>query len=106
MASKRLSFLALGGVFLVAALLGPAPAARAQGCLSAAEARSAVQSGQALPLSRMLKTIRQTVGGEILPPPQLCDAGGRLVYHVNVLGRDGQVTQITVDAASGSILGY
>lgn len=104
MASKRLSFLALGGVFLVAALLGPA--ARAQGCLSAAEARSAVQSGQALPLSRMLKTIRQTVGGEILPPPQLCDAGGRLVYHVNVLGRDGQVTQITVDAASGSILGY
>ena len=106
MASKRLPFLALGGVLLAAALFGPAPEARAQGCLSAAEARNAVQSGQALPLSRMLKAIRKAAGGEILPPPQLCDAGGRLVYYVNVLGRDGQVTQITVDAASGSILGY
>ncbi|HMN88186.1 MAG TPA: hypothetical protein PKA74_19700 [Bauldia sp.] len=78
MASLRHLLLALG-LLLAAGPLGPATEARAQGCLSPAEARQAVQAGQALPLSRMLKAIRQAVGGEILPPPQLCNAGGRLV---------------------------
>src|SRR5690606_5591699 len=80
--------------------------AYADGCLSAAEARTAVQSGQVIPLSKMLKQIRKAAGGEILPPPQLCESGGRYVYLVNVLSRDGQVTRLTVDASSGSILGY
>ena len=52
------------------------------------------------------KQIRKAAGGEILPPPQLCNVGGQLVYLVNVLDRDGQVTRLTVDAASGAILGY
>jgi uncharacterized membrane protein YkoI len=77
----------------------------AQGCLSSRDARAAAQAGQVLPLSRMLKQIRSAAGGEILPPPQLCDSGGRLVYFVNVLTSGGQVTRLTVDAASGRILG-
>ena len=54
----------------------------------------------------MIKRIRSTTGGEIVPPPKLCKQGGQLVYVVNVLSPDGQVTKVTVDAASGSILGY
>lgn len=102
----RLLSLLLGGFLLASGPSGLGATAHAAGCLSAADARAAVQSGQAVALSRMLKTIRATVGGEILPPPQLCNAGGRLVYYVNVLTKNGKVARVTVDAASGSILGY
>jgi uncharacterized membrane protein YkoI len=87
-------------------LPGSADMALAQGCLSSREARSAVQSGQAAPLSKMLKQIKAATGGEILPTPQLCNSGGQLVYIVKVLKPDGQVEKLTVNAASGSILGY
>ncbi len=80
--------------------------ALAQGCLSAKQTRSAVQSGQAVSLSKMVKNIQRATGGEILPTPQLCDQGGRLVYMVKVLRPDGSVETLTVDAASGSISGY
>lgn len=80
--------------------------ALAQGCLSSKEARSAVQTGQAVSLSKMVKRIQQATGGEILPTPQLCSMGGRLVYMVKVLRPDGSVETLTVDAASGSIAGY
>ena len=80
--------------------------ALAQGCLSAKQTRSAVQSGQAVSLSKMVKNIQRATGGEILPTPQLCDQGGRLVYTVKVLRPDGSVETLTVDAASGSISGY
>lgn len=98
-------------VLIAALLLTAAPGdfagvALAQGCLSSGDARDAVKAGQAQPLSRMLKTIRNATGGEILPPPQLCNEGGRLVYYVNVMAPNGQVSRVVVDAASGSILGY
>ena len=81
-------------------------AALAQGCLSSKEARSAVQNGQAVSLSKMVKRIQKATGGEILPTPQLCNNGGRLVYLVKVLRPDGSVETLTVDAASGNIAGY
>lgn len=98
---------ALSGVALaVLALTAPADSAFAAGCLSAGEARAAVQQGQARPLSSMLKSIRAQAGGEVLPSPQLCDlGGGRLVYYVNVLAKSGEVKRLTVDASSGSIIG-
>ena len=93
------------------ALLGLGPpglgaSAYAQGCLSAGDARAAVASGQVVPLSRILGQLRQAAGGEILPGPQLCKLGGQFVYFVNVLSPDGAVKRLTVDAASGNILGY
>ncbi|MCP4381845.1 MAG: PepSY domain-containing protein [Hyphomicrobiales bacterium] len=90
---------------LTSGLASPDMSAHAAGCLSSRDARAAVQSGQALPLSKMLGRIRSTAGGEILPPPKLCDRGGRLVYMVNVLSPGGQVKKLTVDASNGSILG-
>jgi uncharacterized membrane protein YkoI len=88
-----------------AALIVP-DVALAQGCMSSKEARSAVQNGQAVSLSKMVKRIQQATGGEILPTPQLCNSGGQLVYVVKVLKPDGQVETLTVDAASGAISGY
>lgn len=87
------------------AVLAP-DAAMAQGCLSSKEARSAVENGRAVSLSKMVKQIQKATGGEILPTPQLCNSGGRLVYLVKVLRPNGSVETLTVDAASGSIAGY
>lgn len=77
-------------------------AAHAQSCLSQGDARQAVASGQAVPLSGLLGQIRAAVGGDILPSPQLCNVGGRLVYVVNVIS-NGQVTRVQVDAKSGRV---
>ncbi len=95
---------------LAAALLAGntfvAAPAHAADCLSAKQTRSAVENGNAVSLSKMVKKIQKATGGEILPTPQLCDNGGRLVYMVNVLRPDGSVETLTVDAASGNIAGY
>src|SRR5262245_41276346 len=102
----------LSAIFTLAATLSVAGVfalevgALAQGCLSSRDARSAVQSGQAVPLSKALKQIKSATGGEILPTPRLCNASGQLVYIVKVLKPDGEVMTLTVDAASGSVMGY
>jgi hypothetical protein len=101
---KILIFSALAAFVLVNPF-GLTPNAYADGCLSPGEARAVAQSGQIVPLSRVIGQIRAAANGEILPPPQLCNVNGRYVYFVNVLTRDGQVTRLTVDASSGSILG-
>jgi hypothetical protein len=105
---RKLSLAVMLGVAVMLAGpagLGLAPAA-AQGCLSAGDARAAVQSGDVVPLSRVLGQIRAAGGGEVLPTPQLCNIGGRLVYMVNVLTRTGAIKRLVVDARSGNISGY
>jgi uncharacterized membrane protein YkoI len=95
----------LGMTLLTSGMTSADMTAEAASCLSARDARAAVQSGQAAPLSQMLGSIRSAAGGEIVPPPMLCRQGSRLVYVVNVLLPGGKVKKLTVDAASGSILG-
>jgi len=98
--------LLLGVAVIASGLSGPGSSpAYAQGCFSAGEARSYVQSGDVVPLSQVLSEIRSAANGEILPPPRLCKVGGRLVYLVNVLSRGGEVRRLTVDAQSGNIVG-
>ncbi len=35
---------------------------------------------------------------------RLCERGGRFVYVLTVLGRDGKVGQASVDAGNGSVI--
>jgi hypothetical protein len=70
-------------------------AAYGESCLSQGEARQAVQRGDAISLS----AIRGSLSA------QLCKAGNRLVYIVNVLGDGGQVKRVRLDARDGSIVG-
>lgn len=72
-------------VFLLAA---PAYA----GCLSQAEARNVVASGQAKPLA----AVQGQAGGEIVKA-QLCQEGGGYVYRLSVLV-NGKVTTKVVSA--------
>jgi uncharacterized membrane protein YkoI len=98
---QTLLIVALG---MALAASGSAGAAAAD-CLSPNQARAAAQQGQVQPMSSLIGSIRAAAGGEILPPAQLCQSGGRYVYVVNVLKPNGQVRRITVDAASGNIVG-
>src|SRR6478736_6014109 len=100
MIGRVLPGLFLGLALCLAGPLGASAPASAQACLSPGQARQAAQSGQIMPLSRVLNQIRKAGQGEIVPPPQLCNIGGRYVYVVNVLSKNGQVTQLTVDAAT------
>ena len=53
-------------------------------------ARRRSQNGQAVSLSKMVKRIQKATGGEILPTPELCKNGGRLVY----LGQGAQARRL------------
>ncbi len=82
--------------------VGAVPAAADQ-CLSAAETRAAVASGQAVPLSSVLRAIRAAVPGDIVRQ-QLCEMGGRLIYLVDVYSSAGaNTTHVQIDAQTGSI---
>jgi hypothetical protein len=79
------------------ASVGPAGAAE---CLSGAERRQAVQTGQAMRPGQL----RKAVQGEMIDL-KLCWRGGRLVYVATVLGAGGAVRRLTVDAFSGALVG-
>jgi hypothetical protein len=84
-------------------LPGPTPVPRQQpGCFSPGEVRSLAQSGQVVPLSSVLGQIRESAGGQIVSPPTLCDAGGRLIYFLDVLV-GGRVIRLQVDGRTGRV---
>ncbi|MBA5776374.1 PepSY domain-containing protein [Stappia sp. F7233] len=83
---------------LTVSLCVPLAGGAAAACLSQAEARQAVSSGQARPLGSMAGA----AGGEIVRA-DLCEQGGRLVYVLSVLS-GGRVVQRVLDARSGKVL--
>jgi uncharacterized membrane protein YkoI len=101
--TKGLYTFVLGLGLLAAGLfeLGPSPV-MAQSCYSTDQARSAVQAGQVQPLSNLVGQIQAVAPGQIVSS-QLCNVGGRWVYLVSVLV-GGQVRQVQVDAATGSLI--
>ncbi|MEM1045181.1 MAG: PepSY domain-containing protein [Pseudomonadota bacterium] len=92
---------ALSPLIVSLALLGLVATAgpAAANCLSGGQARAAVQSGEAAPL----RAVAGGVGGEVVKA-QLCRQGGRLVYVVGVLQRNGQVVRRVIDARTGQVL--
>jgi len=92
----------LTGLLLALCVWAAATPASAQGaCYSDAQARAAVQSGQARPISNFLAAIQGRYGGQVTGSPQLCQTGGGLAYLVTLIVR-GQVMQIRVNALTGA----
>jgi hypothetical protein len=94
-------------ITLIAALTaGPALAADPPHhlCLSKAEQRAAVASHRALPLARVIKSLRDRGHRSDLVRARLCRHGEALVYVLTLLGRSGKVTRATVDAANGELI--
>ena len=94
------ALLLAAALFLVGpAGVGTAPAF-AQSCLSQGEARAAVSSGQAAPLSNFVGGLRSM--GQVVSSC-LARRGGRLVYVVSIVKSNGQVTNVVMDATTGQM---
>ena len=83
---------------------GPAgwSATAAAECLSPAETRNAVSSGEAVSLSAIKSAVKQKKMGEVIGA-KLCRQGGRLVYEITVLSDSGGAKSLSVDARSGNV---
>ena len=103
----RLSFgaLVLAAASLLAGLGSPSAPAQSAGANEQDRARSAVRDGRALPLARILSSVRRQFPGRVLDAGLQSDPRGGWRYEVRVLDESGRVTEVTVDATSGRILG-
>ena len=70
-------------------------------CFNKEQERAAIASGKAVRLGVAVKAVKRR--GEVVRA-RLCEGNRGLVYMLTVLARDGKVTQVTVDATSGSVL--
>jgi uncharacterized membrane protein YkoI len=89
----------LTGVLVLGAT---AVAGAADHCLTRNEQKARTAAHGVVPLSRAMRSVKQH--GEVIQA-RLCEHGGRLVYQLTVLGRDGKVAQTSVDAANGALIG-
>jgi uncharacterized membrane protein YkoI len=98
-----LSALRLALMVLLVAAASSAAAAEPEQCLSVEQWRAAIAAHKAVPVARTIRAARARHGGEVVRA-QLCDRKG-LVYVLTVLARDGKVHRVTVDAATGRLVG-
>ncbi|MGO4329431.1 PepSY domain-containing protein [Cupriavidus sp. 2TAF22] len=83
------------------ALLGAVPPARADN--DADRARAAVQSGQILPLSRILETVSAQFAGDVIGV-KLDRDDGIWQYEVKLLLPGGSVAKLEYDASTATLL--
>ena len=76
-------------------------------CLSKAEQRAALSSGQTVTLAAAIRSARGSVrgrGSREVVKARLCREQNGLVYLLTLLTRDGKVTHTAVDATSGKVV--
>jgi uncharacterized membrane protein YkoI len=69
-------------------------------CLDWSKAGSVIARNSLLPANVIYQMVQKRMGGKIVNQA-LCQAGGRFVYKLVVLGTTGEVTNVTVDASTG-----
>jgi hypothetical protein len=85
----------------------PAPHAAdlaARGCLNPKERRALIEKGAVLHLAAALRAVRARVPGTLVGA-RLCHRGEGFAYVLTVLGHDGKVTRVIVDAVKGTVVG-
>lgn len=104
----RLALALMGTLVVPAAVLASAAAAEELVCLTKAEQRAALSSGQAVTLAVAIRSARGSVrgrGSREVVRARLCHQEKGLVYLLTMLTRDGKVTHTAVDATSGKVVG-
>ena len=92
----------MSSVLLIAfMLLGPLHAAFADDDYM--EAKRLLETGEILPLEDLLKNLRQIFPGKILEI-ELEREDHQIVYEVELLGKDGIVREIYINARTGKVL--
>jgi len=88
-------------LLVITLILGPVHVARADD--DHIEARRLLDSGEILPLEKILDNVRQTFPGRILGV-ELEREDGQIMYEVEILGEDGVVSEIYINARTGKVL--
>jgi len=81
---------------------GADPAARV--CLNPKERRALIEKGAVLHLAAALRAVRARIPGTLVRA-RLCHRGESFAYVLTVLGHDGKVTRVIVDAVKGTVVG-
>ena len=84
-----------------------AAAAEDRACLSKAEQKNALSTGQTVTLAAAIRSARGSVrgrGAREVVKARLCREEKGLVYLLTLLTRDGKVTHTAVDATSGKVV--
>jgi uncharacterized membrane protein YkoI len=81
---------------------GADPATRV--CLNQKERRALIEKGAVLHLAAALRSVRTHVPGTLVRA-RLCHRGEGFAYVLTVLGHDGKVTRVIVDAVKGTVVG-
>jgi hypothetical protein len=76
----------------------------ARACLNQKERRALIESGAVMPLTAAVNAVRSHVPGTLVRA-RLCRRGEGFVYVLTVLGHDGKVTRVVVDAVKGTLVG-
>jgi len=84
--------------------LQPGIAAAPHACLNPKERRAAIESGKLVRLAAAMHTAKKRMPGTVVRA-RLCHGDDGLVYVLTVLGREGKVAQLTVDATKGTLIG-
>jgi uncharacterized membrane protein YkoI len=81
-----------------------AAAAVAHACLDQKERKAVEESGKVIHLAAAMRATRKRAPGTLVQA-RLCHGQDGLVYVLTVLGRDGKVARLTVDAVKGTLVG-
>jgi uncharacterized membrane protein YkoI len=90
--------------FFIAAGVEIAPA-KANSCLQAEETRHVVAEKDLVPLQDIVRSVRSAHDAELISA-RLCETNGNMVYMIALLGKNGRVMRMTVDARSGEIINH
>jgi uncharacterized membrane protein YkoI len=67
------------------------------------EARRLLDSGKILPLEDILRNVRQISPGKVLDV-ELEKEDGQIVYEIEILGGNGVIKEVYIDAKTGKLL--
>ena len=73
-------------------------------CLDQKERRAESEAGRVVQLATAMRAAKRRMPGAVVQA-RLCRSRDGLVYVLTVLGRDGKVARLTVDAVKGTLVG-
>lgn len=86
-------------IVILAAAAAPVEAGE-PGCVDWGKAAAIIAQNGLLPASAVYQMVQKRTGGKVVSQA-LCKQGSGYVYKLVVLGPTGEVTNLTVDAATG-----
>jgi uncharacterized membrane protein YkoI len=91
------------GATMTAALLASSSADAA--CFSPDETREHVKRHGLIALNDVVRSSRGALRADLISA-RLCETGGNMVYMIAMLGRDGKLMRLTVDARTGDLINH